>query len=593
MMKTWSRVSLSQLITQLKTLNGTTGDTISKFIIAVILPTFAVFLLILGLYIFFCKFYRKDGKKKKTATCLVLSISVLGSFSFAIPVLAKTYNYLDIGGYLANSKKESVFIDNNYVSPNDVEMIFPEKKRNLVLLTLESMEMTYTDKKKGGFFDDDYLEGLSELALENECFSDGAVLNGATALEYTDWTVAALFSYSTGLPFKTILGQNNMDTQESFFPNVISLGDILHSQGYDQTFLCGSDASFAGRKLYFQSHGDYTIHDYYTYYGHGYTKAENQWGYMDYHLFEFAKDELKTKASAYDESNKPFNFTMLTIDTHFYVGDSSHPDGFVCQYCENKYPVQYANVISCSARQATNFVNWFFGKDGNNDISDNVRDNTTFVILGDHPTMSSTFCDEADKAGFERRTYVNFINSAKKRKENTIRKFSHFDIFPTILSSLDVSMSSSHLALGIDLYSGESTYLETNDIDYINTQLLGKSNVIESLLTVNPYEYSYLKRTGKLPTAEVSYAEKEDELIFYIKKLDKHGLDEVLDQPTLHLIINSDSHDFIMDSSSKDSYQFSLNKASFFIDDNISFEASFSIHGATSNNLYSLGSIKK
>ena len=56
MMHTWSRVSLSQLITQMKTLEGTTGDTVSKFIIAVILPTFAVFFVILGLHIFFRKF---------------------------------------------------------------------------------------------------------------------------------------------------------------------------------------------------------------------------------------------------------------------------------------------------------------------------------------------------------------------------------------------------------------------------------------------------------------------------------------------------------------------------------------------------------
>ena len=61
---------------------------------------------------------------------------------------------MKIGEYLENSKKESVFIDDNYVSPDDVEMIFPEKKRNLILLTLESMEMTYTDKDKCGFFDD-------------------------------------------------------------------------------------------------------------------------------------------------------------------------------------------------------------------------------------------------------------------------------------------------------------------------------------------------------------------------------------------------------------------------------------------------------
>lgn len=124
-------------------------------------------------------------------------------------------------------------------------------------------------------------------------------------------------------------------------------------------------------------------------------------------------------------------------------------------------------------------------------------------------------------------------------------------------------------------------------------QLLGKSDVIESLLKVNPYEYSYLKRLGRLPTADVSYVEKEDELIFYIKKLDKHALDEELDHPTLRLVINDKIHDIEMESSSHDSYEVALNKADYFYSENITFKATFLIHGVTSNNLYSLGGIKK
>ena len=98
---------------------------------------------------------------------------------------------------------------------------------------------------------------------------------------------------------------------------------------------------------------------------------------------------------------------------------------------------------------------------------------------------------------------------------------------------------------------------------------------------------------GRLPTADVSYIEKEDKLTFYIKKLNKHGLDEELDHPTLRLVINDEIHDIEMDSSSHDSYEVTLDKADYFTGEVIAFEATFSIHGVNSNNLYSLGSIKK
>lgn len=585
MMNNWSSLSLYELISQLKTLNGAAGETVVQFVFFVLVPSLLVTLLLVGAFICFHVWF-KDARKRKRSTRLLLSLSLLSSFCFSIPVYVKTYRYLEIGDYLTNSRKPSDFIDMNYVSPHDVSMEFPEKKRNLILLTMESMETTYSDTSHGGFFEDDYLKGLSDLALENECFSDPTTINGATTLEYTNWTMAALFAYSTGLPFKTGLGQNNMDTQETFFPNVVSLGDILNLEGYNQTFLCGSDSSFAGRKLYYESHGNYQIHDYYTYWGQGYNKAENQWGFMDYHLFGFAKDEIREKAKEYDTSSKPFNYTILTVDTHFYVGDTSHPDGFVCQYCQDEYPLQYANVISCSSRQAADFVDWFFGKDGNTDISDNVRDNTTVVILGDHPTMSSSFCLEPDKKGYARKTYVNFINSAVSRTIKTKRTYSHFDIFPTILRSIGVTLSSPYLALGVDLYSDVETYLETYEKDYINIQLQGKSSVIESLLKVNPYEYNYLKRIGRLPTAELSYLENEDSFEFRLSNLNRHGLDEELDQLTLKIESGGKTLEYPFSSENtltvlKDRLPSSKND----------LVAKATIHGVTSENTYILDEV--
>ena len=44
-------------------------------------------------------------------------------------------------------------------------------------------------------------------------------------------------------------------------PNVNTLGDILEKDGYTRVFMIGSDATFGGRRSYFDQHGHYDIQD--------------------------------------------------------------------------------------------------------------------------------------------------------------------------------------------------------------------------------------------------------------------------------------------------------------------------------------------
>lgn len=44
-------------------------------------------------------------------------------------------------------------------------------------------------------------------------------------------------------------------------PNVNTLGDILEKDGYNRVFMISSDASFGGRRSYFEQHGHYDIQD--------------------------------------------------------------------------------------------------------------------------------------------------------------------------------------------------------------------------------------------------------------------------------------------------------------------------------------------
>ena len=56
-----------------------------------------------------------------------------------------TMSKLYIFDYLISSSKTSDFIKLEYVDPEDVKLTFPNKKRNLIYIYLESMENTYAN----------------------------------------------------------------------------------------------------------------------------------------------------------------------------------------------------------------------------------------------------------------------------------------------------------------------------------------------------------------------------------------------------------------------------------------------------------------
>ena len=74
--------------------------------------------------------------------------------------------------------------------------------------------------------------------------------------------MGAMFAQTSGLPLNIAIDGNDMDTQDSFFPGLVTLGDILENEGYSQTLMLGSEAVFGGRELYFTDHGHYDILDY-------------------------------------------------------------------------------------------------------------------------------------------------------------------------------------------------------------------------------------------------------------------------------------------------------------------------------------------
>lgn len=360
----------------------------------------------------------------------------------------------------------STFIEDNFADPETVEMTFPEKKRNLIHIYLESMENTFLSKELGGFCEDNLIPHLYELMNEGVSFShDESLPGGFQESTGAGWSVASMVNMGTGLPMKVPDKQNQYGDKENFLPGATAIGDILKEQGYEQTVMFGANADFGGLTYYFQSHGDYTIIDHKEVKKRGYVPENYKvfWGYEDDKLYEYAKDEL---IRLY-ETGKPFHLMMETADTHT-------PEGYLSPSAPTPYDSKYANAVRYSQEQTVNFIRWIQEQP--------FYENTTIVIIGDHLTMAKKFIESLEGIKkYHRSCYNLIINPAGDLGElPEERRFSRdwavFDMFPTILASIGVEIEGDRLGIGTNLFSDTPTVFEEFGVDFVNDELVKRSN---------------------------------------------------------------------------------------------------------------------
>ena len=508
MFKTWTNLTMDELVYHLTApLEGTNTDMIKDYCNECAVPV----ILILGCILFAIAANRKHtGILKKIAiVCSAGAVAVTGI------TVGVTWNGLNVTDYMKGQSTYSTFIDDNYVDPSSVNITFPEQKRNLIYIFLESMEMTYADKENGGAFKQNVIPELTQLAQENEDFSGKSnKLNGGYSMPGTTWTMGAMFGQTSGLPLNTSIDANGMDTQDSFFPGITTLGDILQNEGYSQTLLIGSEATFGGRKLYFTDHGQYDIMDYDYAHDNGLIPEDYKvwWGYEDEKLFGFAKEKLLELS----QQDNPFNLTMLTVDTHF-------EDGYVCDICPDTFgDNQYANVMACSSRQVKEFVDWVQQQD--------FAADTTIVISGDHPTMDSDFCEDVDK-DCERRVYTTYINADAEKQTEKKRKYTIFDDFPTTLSAMGAQIEGDRLGLGTNLFSAKETLSEKEGVTAEYNKMLKKSKLMEKLSDIDEEEYRRKEEEKVSPTADVKIKKtgKDNQVLIKVENIEhlKKGLQSI------------------------------------------------------------------
>lgn len=462
---TWGLLSIDEIIFHLKVpLEGTNTDVIIDGINACVPLAVMIFLMMITYLI------GMKNKKKIALLCMLLVMCI--SVETGVKAAYGVYVDLDVENYLESQKKESNFIQVEYVDPRSVSITFPEQKRNLIYIFLESMESTYASKEEGGEFEENYIPELTELAKSNVSFSNCDKMGGAYNAVGSAWTMAALFAQTSGLPLKlaeevengnAVLGENS-----GFSSSAYNLEDILSVNGYQQCFMIGSDATFGGRRAYFNSHGECEIWDLNTPKESGNLPEDYYvwWGYEDAKLFTYAQEKILEMSS----TGEPFNLTLLTVDTHF-------EDGYVCEFCQNEFgDNQYANVLACSSRQVAAFVEWI--------QQQSFYENTTIILCGDHLTMDSDFCEGLEY--YDRKVYNAFINLPEgldiSYEKTHYREFCTMDMFPTTIAALGASIEGDKLGLGTNLFSDEKTLVERFGIEQLNQELMNKSTFYDMLM---------------------------------------------------------------------------------------------------------------
>lgn len=309
-----------------------------------------------------------------------------------------------------------------YVNPQQVRMR-QEHPRNLVLVYIESLEQTYGNPS---LFGSDLLAASERLGGYSFPSYQPAVGAG--------WTIAAMVATQCGVPLKvyTEADVRHARAGKSFLPGATCLGDLLQARGYRNVFMGGAPLSFAGKGAFLQDHG-YTEtwgRDEWEKAGAG-PKAFNEWGLWDDELYARAEQRL----DALHAAGRPFNLTLLTMETH-------NPIGFMSPYCRSRGARDFAGIVACADAQVSDFIAHLRAKGY-------LRD-TTVVVLGDHLAMPNPVWDKLAQVQPQRRIFNLFVGEGMARPNR--QELLPFDLYPTLAELVGLSVEGERLGLGYSAF---------------------------------------------------------------------------------------------------------------------------------------------
>lgn len=407
-------------------------------------------------------------------------------YSFLILLLGTVYvmnHYLKISDFIKNQMDFSNLYELHYQSPPSFENLNLEKKRNLVVIFVESLSSAFS-AESGEAVLGEITPQLGKMAKEGIAFSYNDKAAGIHQMMGTGWTTAGIVGYLCGVPLNLPFNAYRKEEfiEHYFLNSALCVPDILKKHGYHNVRISGIVEQFGGLELFFKMHQS-EVKDLKFYQNHGVLPQslddstsgsanlvyaldnktilhKEKWGMNDRTLFELALKEFEHL----NKQNQAFALYISTMDTH-------PPFGFVDpKFCQDFKP-QFLNSFQCSERVVLDFVNKI--KKTDPDVS--------VILLGDHLPMD---LDKLQNKGI----YNLFVDPAFAKEVSTKqlknRQLTHFDMAPLILES--VGIPTDFLGLGKNPLRDESL-LEKMGKEKFNQELVRRNHFYENLWK-NPKE---------------------------------------------------------------------------------------------------------
>ena len=352
--------------------------------------------------------------------------------------------------YVISTNSTSTLYEEHYISADKIDFKFPEKKRNLILIYLESYENNFSLAKH---YQENLIPYLSDIQ------QDGEFSNNHHSLTGSDYSIASIVATQCGIPLRFIK-ERDIWSSKYFLPQAVCFAEILKNAGYQNTIIKAADITFTRADTFAFTHGYHealgvdqileTI-----------PKEERKshigtfGGVQDKTLLNFAKQKL----SEFDK-DKPFMLTLFSLDTHT-------PGYFYNNECSRKFN-DIRDVFMCSDKTFGEFIDWL--------KKSPYWENTTVVIIGDHllPSRIKTI-------GYPKRGIYNaFLNLPDGLKIDRQKFFSTYDIAPSLLESLGIKLSPRVFGLGRSIFAEDITLVEKLGVQDFKIMLRKKSDIYDS-----------------------------------------------------------------------------------------------------------------
>lgn len=365
--------------------------------------------------------------------------------------------------YLLQPRDFSPLVDAHFVKPETAK-ISARKPRNLLVLSLESMDLSYLDARGGA---EKVLPRLTKLAADNLAFShyrDGF---------FQGYTFGSLLSVQSGTSFipthlgVTVKATQTVEKLHKILPRALTLSDILAQHGYQLLFVSSSVAEFLHTKDFLLQHSypaanifsaDFNRDDPDLREAADAEKRLGQdwWGFPDALMLEF----LKKKVTAMAAKGRFFAW-YSSIDTHY---------GFCPYLCPARFADNRVNHYAHADDLVADFIAWAQKQPWYAD--------TSIAIFADHATLEKLADSEEDNTGNE--LYHAFVNVplAPAKKD---RVFNQVDLFPTLLNAAGFDIEGGRLGIGTSLFGQKPTLNEKYGEKLLRRELTRRSRAMEAL----------------------------------------------------------------------------------------------------------------